>query len=159
MSGEATARLEGLLRPVVEGCGLVLEDVTVGTAGRRRLVRVTVDLSDGPGGVGSDALTEVSHAVSRALDDTDIIPGAYVLEVSTPGTDRRLTEPRHLRRAQGRLVRLRMRDGARLRGRVVAADGEGITLAADGGRTAVAYADVVDGVVEVELRAIEEVED
>lgn len=158
MSGEATARLEGLLGPVVDGCGLFLEGVSVRAAGRRRLVQVTVDLPDGPGGVGSEALTQVSHAVSAALDDADLIPGAYVLEVSTPGTDRPLTEPRHYRRAQGRLVRLRTRDGARLRGRVVAADGEGLTLAVDGARTRVAYADLVDGVVEVELTALEEVD-
>lgn len=159
MSGEAAARLRGLLAPAVEGCGLLLEDVAVTAAGRRRLVRVTVDLPDGPGGVGSEALTEVSHAVSDALDAADVIPGAYVLEVSTPGTDRPLTEPRHYRRAQGRLVRVRTRGGDRLQGRVVAADDEGVTLASDGVRTHVPYADLVEGAVQVELTALEGVED
>lgn len=159
MSHDPTPRLRSLLEPVVAAHSLYLEDVAVLAAGRRRLVRVTVDLPDGPGGVGSDALAEVSHAVSTALDAADLLPGAYLLEVSTPGTDRPLAEPRHYRRAQGRLVRLRTRSGDRLRGRIVAADAEGLTLEIDGVRRHISYADLAEGSVEVELRSLDSSED
>lgn len=155
MSSDPAPRLRSLLAPVVAGRGLFLEDVVVRTAGRRRLVRVTVDLPDGPGGVGSDALAEVARLVSEALDAADLLTGAYLLEVSTPGTDRPLREPRHFRRALGRLVRVRTH-GERVRGRVVAADGDGITLVTDDGPRVLAYGDIVEGVVEVELRDIDE---
>lgn len=156
--GDAAQQLRSVLRPVVEEKGLFLEALTVGAAGRRRLVRVTVDLPDGPGGVGSDALTDVSHAVSAALDAADVIDGTYVLEVSTPGTDRPLREPRHFRRAMGRLVHARTASGERIRGRIVAGDGEGVVFDVDGERRHVAYGDLVEGSIELELTAIEELE-
>jgi ribosome maturation factor RimP len=159
VSGEAASRLHSLLAPVVEECGLYLEDVTVGASGRRRLVRVTVDLADGPGGVGSDALADVSRAVSAALDDADPVPGTYVLEVSTPGIERPLTEPRHYRRAQGRIVHLRTQTGERLHGRLVAADGAEVVLVVGGSRRHLPYGELAQGRVEVELGAVEEVED
>jgi ribosome maturation factor RimP len=161
VSGDAAQHLESLLAPVVAASGLYLEGVEVRAAGKRRQVLVTVDLPDGPGGVGSDALAEVSRAVSGALDADGTISGAYVLEVSTPGTDRPLREPRHYRRAVGRLVRLRTRTGQKVAGRVRAADDDGITLEHDGAPESarrLAYADLTEGVVEVELRALDDAE-
>lgn len=157
MTGDAASRLRALLDPVVSEHGLLLETVAVTAAGKRRAVTVTVDLPDGPGGVGSDALADVSRAVSAVLDTADVISGSYVLEVSTPGTDRPLTEPRHYRRSVGRLVRLRTRAGGRLAGRVVEADGECITLVpADGPAVRLGYDELASGSVEVELRALGE---
>lgn len=92
------------LEQVVAEAGLYLEGVSVSPAGRRTLVRVVVDLPDGPGGVSSDELAEVARAVSRALDEANLMPGPHTLEVTTPGVDRPLTEPRHFRRAIGRMV-------------------------------------------------------
>jgi ribosome maturation factor RimP len=156
---EAAQHLRSVLEPVVAGHGLCLEGVSVRPAGKRRLVLVTVDLPDGPGGVGSDALADVSRAVSEALDEVDVLPGAYVLEVSTPGTDRPLSAPRHYRRAVGRLVHLRLRSGERLSGRLVGADEDGLELDvgdAGGARRRLAFADLAGGTVEVELRGVEE---
>ena len=159
MSGDAAQHLRSLLAPVVAASGLYLEGVDVRSAGKRRQVLVTVDLPDGPGGVGSDALTAVSRAVSAALDGDDTITSAYVLEVSTPGTDRPLREPRHYRRAIGRLVRLRTKTGQKVAGRLTAADDAGITLESDGAPESarrLAYRDLTQGVVEVELRSMDD---
>ena len=92
-------QLRSILEPAVVASGLYLEDVVTAAAGRRTTVTVVVDLADGPGGVSSDQLSEVSRAVSEALDAADPIKGAYMLEVTTPGIDRPLTTPRHFRRA------------------------------------------------------------
>ncbi len=107
MEQEIAAKLAG---PIARQ-GLFLESVKVGQAGRRKIVRVVVDLPEGPGGVSSDALTDVSREISAVLDDADLIRGAYTLEVTTPGTDRPLTEPRHFSRAVGRLVTVTTADG------------------------------------------------
>jgi ribosome maturation factor RimP len=98
------AVLERLLEPVVRAAGLDLESVRVGSAGRRRLLRVVVDAD---GGVDLDNIALVSREASARLDDTGAMGEAsYTLEVSSPGVDRPLTQPRHWRRAVGRLVRV-----------------------------------------------------
>lgn len=147
---DVAAELRRVLEPVVTDAGLYLEDVSVSAAGRRSVVRVVVDLADGPGGVGSDLLADVSRQVSAALDDVDVVAGAYTLEVSTPGVSRPLTTARHYRRAEGRLVRLRTASGA-LRGRVLAVDGEDLVIDTEGTRQVVALSDITSGTVEPEL--------
>jgi len=98
------AALERLLEPVVRAAGLDLESVRVGSAGRRRLLRLVVDAD---GGVDLDNIALVSREASARLDDTGAMGEApYTLEVSSPGVDRPLTQPRHWRRAVGRLVRV-----------------------------------------------------
>lgn len=117
------SRLSQLLAPVVEREGHDLEGLEVTPAGRRRVVRVLVDRD---GGISLDDVADVSRALSEALDDIDarepaLLGGAYVLEVSSPGVDRPLTQPRHWRRNVGRLVRVAMQDGSDLTGRLTAA--------------------------------------
>ncbi len=84
---------------------------------------------DGDDGVDLDAVADVSRAVSEALDADagDGFAGPYVLEVSSPGVDRPLTEPRHWRRAAGRLVTAPV-DGLPITGRVLSADGDGVAF-------------------------------
>ena len=54
---------------------------------------------DSEDGAPLDTLAELSREISQALDDADAMGGAaYLLEVSSPGVDRPLTEPRHFRR-------------------------------------------------------------
>ncbi len=104
------------VEPAVREAGLHLEDVTVSRAGARSVVRVVLDLPDDvEGSLDLDAVAEATRPISAALDTVDPLHGAYTLEVSTPGTDRPLTEPRHFRRARGRLVRLVLADGGRSR--------------------------------------------
>ena len=146
---DVAAELRRVLDPVVSDAGLYLEDVAVSPAGRRSVVRVVVDLPDGPGGVDSDSLTDVSRKVSAALDEADVVRGAYTLEVSTPGVSRPLTTARHFRRAQGRLVVARTA-GGEVRGRVVEVAGEDVVLDT-GSRQVVALADITSATVEPEL--------
>lgn len=101
-------KLTSLLGPVVTQLGLELDRVEVVPAGRRRLVRVTLD-GDGPDGHGP-SLDEISRAtgeISRTLDDSDVMGSSpYTLEVSSRGVSAPLTEPRHFRRNLSRLVRV-----------------------------------------------------
>lgn len=148
---ETHAELRAAIEPIVGASGLFLEDVTVASAGRRTVVRVVVDLPDGPGGVGSDQLANVSREVSRMLDDADLVAGAYTLEVTTPGTDRPLTEPRHFSRAVGRLLAVRTTEGRELTGRVRTADASGVVLDVDGAAEELGYDRLSSARVEIEL--------
>lgn len=144
--------LLALLGPVVAGSGLDLEDVVVTPAGKRRLLRVVVDQD---GGVGLDAVAAVSSAVSQALDDSDAMGGPpYVLEVTSPGVDRPLTEPRHWRRAHARLVKVTLADGATAQGRVSAVDDDSVTLDVDGSPRRIEWAALTSGRVQVEFNRV-----
>ena len=128
----ATSRLTGWIEPVVGAAGYDLEDLVVTPAGRRSVVRVVVDRD---AGVTLDDIAEVSRAVSEVLDRNDDGMGRtpYVLEVTSPGVDRPLTEPRHWRRNTGRLVTVAVgpAGSGEVTGRITAVDGAGVTLAVE----------------------------
>lgn len=143
--------------PVVEAAGLYLEEVTVTRAGNTSVVRITIDLPDDAlGSLDSDRLGDASRAMSAALDEDDVVAGAYTLEISTPGTSRPLTELRHYKRARTRLVTLKMMDGSRVEGRLtdVLTDGDGDVLVLDGD-SRIPLGDVRRGKVEVELKKLD----
>jgi len=143
-SAEVSERVRDLVAPSLEEAGLELFDVEL--AGP--VLRVIVDRD---GGVDLDALSEATQRVSALLDRQDdagdeIVPGRYLLEVSSPGIERPLRTPAHFRRAVGSSVALKLRAGAesavegerRVEGVLEAADSDAATV---GGRT-IAYADI-----------------
>ena len=149
MAHASVPRLTQELAPAVEAAGHDLEQLDVVPAGRRRVVRVLVDRD---GGTTLDDVAEVSRVLSEALDALDarepgLLGSSYVLEVSSPGVDRPLTQPRHWRRNVGRLVHAVLADGSSHTGRLVAADEQGVLL----GERRLALADVVRGQVQVEF--------
>jgi ribosome maturation factor RimP len=138
------ARLRELVLPVVTGAGYDLEEVTMTPAGRRSVVRVVVDRD---GGVDLDAVAEVSRAVSAALDATDALgESPYVLEVTSPGVDRPLREPRHWQRNVGRLVSV-----GDLTGRVRSVTADGVVLEVDGEQREIAFGELAEGRVILEF--------
>ena len=146
-----------LLTPVVEATGHDLEDVTVSPAGKRRVVRVLVDKD---GGITLDDVAQVSKVVSDVLDaaeadEPELLGGAYVLEVSSPGVDRPLTEPRHWRRNTGRLVKATVADGDVV-GRVLGVDDLEVVLEVDGAERTLLFAEIERASVQVEFNRAEE---
>src|SRR5690606_10210693 len=88
--------------------GYDLEDVVVTAAGKHSTVRLLVDSDSG---LGLDEAARLSRLVSAAFDEvSDFGEAPYVLEVTSPGIGRPLTEPRHWRRAQGRKVKVELAD-------------------------------------------------
>jgi ribosome maturation factor RimP len=137
------------LAPVVTARGFDLEEVVVTPAGKRRMLRVVVDKD---GGVDLDDIANVSSAVSATLDESDVMGAVpYVLEVTSPGVDRPLTEPRHWRRAVEHLVRVDIAGVGDRTGRIVSADEDGVRLDIDGAETQVPWADLGHGRVQIEF--------
>ncbi|WP_228995047.1 ribosome maturation factor RimP [Streptomyces sp. DH8] len=131
MSTTQSERLRGLLEPLVSAQQLDLEEIEVSRAGRRGVLRIIVDSDEG---VELDACAELSRAISQKLDETDAMgEGEYVLEVSSPGADRPLTEHRHYVRATGRLARFHLAGGSdELVARILAVDEDGLDLEVPG---------------------------
>jgi ribosome maturation factor RimP len=155
--------LARLLEPVVTEAGLDLETVKVTPAGRRKLVRLIVDAD---GGVGLDDIAEISREVAARLDASGAMGEVpYTLEVSSPGVDRPLTEPRHWRRAVGRLVSVPLtatdgnssagtappRRAPTISGRILVASQTTVTLDVDGDQAEFDYAELGPGRVQVEF--------
>lgn len=119
-------------------------DVEVKGQGGRQLVRVVVDRK---GGVSVGACQQLSRDLSAALDDRDPIGGRYTLEVTSPGTDWPLTDQRSFDRVEGRDVLIHRRaDGDRVeqvRGTVVDAGADAVTVDDGAGGTTVAYREIV----------------
>jgi ribosome maturation factor RimP len=148
-------RIADVIRPVVAAAGMDLEAVRVSAAGRRRLLRVVVD-SDG--GVSLDDAATISRQLSAALDTVAVMGDfPYTLEVSSPGVDRPLTDPRHWRRAVGHLVQVTVVDtgvsgvSGSISGRIVAADSDGVTLDVGESRHRFGYPALGAGAVQVEF--------
>lgn len=148
--------VRAVVTPVVEALGLEVDRLELAAAGRRSVLRIYLD-GEGPAGRGPslDEIAEATRAVSRALDESDVTGEApYLLEVSSRGVSRPLTEPKHFRRNTGRLVNVTLADGQRFQGRVLETDAEGVRLDVDGGERVVPYGQLAKAVVQVELNRL-----
>lgn len=142
--------LTELLTAPLASLGVDLEAVELGSAGRRRMLRVAVDKDGGP---TMDDLAEATREVSRLLDGSDVMgEHPYTLEVSSRGVDRPLTLPRHWRRNHGRLVRVELAEAGSLTGRVTGSDDESATLDVSGTERRIPYADVRRARVQIEFK-------
>jgi ribosome maturation factor RimP len=155
-------RIVGLLEPAVTAMGMDLEDVRVSSAGRRRLLRIVVDAD---GGVSLDDIALVSRELSATLDRAAAMGEAsYTLEVSSPGVDRPLTEPKHWRRAVGRVVTAPLRSeptatagaaAATVTGRVAGADSSGVRIDVDGASQQYGYSELGPGRIQIEFAPLD----
>ena len=102
---ELRDRLTALLEPVVNGLGYELVLLEYAPSRRTGTLRLYIDA---PGGIVVEDCERVSREAAALLDVEDPIPGAYRLEVSSPGLDRPLVKPEHFERFAGEKVRVEM---------------------------------------------------
>jgi len=123
--------IEDMLKPEVEDLGYewVGGEFRGGPSG---LLRVYIDH---PEGVTLDHCAEVSDALSGVLDVEDPLPGAYRLEVSSPGVERPMFRTSDFARFAGQRVRLRLYKPVarqkKFEGVIQGVDGEDITVLVD----------------------------
>jgi ribosome maturation factor RimP len=144
-----TDSLESLVKARVSALGFDLEALELTPAGKKRVLRVAIDCD---GGVGIDQITDVSRDLSELLDESDVMGQLpYTLEVTSRGINRPLELPRHWRRNEGRLVRIRLADDdSSIDGRIGASDDEGVEIV---GRTTTRYSydQITSALVQIEL--------
>jgi ribosome maturation factor RimP len=96
--------LQGQLAAMVADEGLELLATEVVGGGSKTVLRLVID---GPDGVDLDRCATVSRQASAILDVEDPIQHRYVLEVSSPGLDRKLYRAEDYSRFAGRRIKLR----------------------------------------------------
>ena len=165
--------IRAALEPVLAPLGLVVEDVSVSPAGRRRVVRVLVDTDitdlDAADTTSTippmtlDGVAEATRVVSDELDAGDVMgQGPYTLEVSSPGVGRPLTSRDQFRRQVGRLVEVVHGEGTET-GRLTDVGVDRLTLEVEATRKTPARAITLDldavqrGTVQVEFKRAEPV--
>jgi len=121
-----------VVEPVVTGLGYEFVGAEFGQGDGGPTLRVYID---NPAGVDVDDCVKVSRQLDAALDVDDVIPGAYQLEVSSPGVDRPLFSLGHFEAQQGEEVRIRLLAGIggrrNYKGRLLAVGDGNITIEVD----------------------------
>src|SRR5688572_9933140 len=135
-------RLFELLEPPVAAMGFELADLDA-HFGRRGLLRLFIDRE---GGVTIEDCQRVSEQIGTWLDVEDPLPGSYVLEVSSPGFDRRLRKLAHFERFSGENAKIELGDARDVRrrftGRLVGVEGSEVLLEVDGELTRLPFDDI-----------------
>jgi ribosome maturation factor RimP len=94
-----------VIEPILQSQGLELVDLEYQRESRGWVLRIYLDRE---GGVTLDDCTEVSHEVGALLEVKDLIPNAYILEVSSPGLTRPLKKPEDFNKFRNQLVKIKL---------------------------------------------------
>jgi ribosome maturation factor RimP len=101
-------KVRKIVERVALSSGLEVVDIELHGGGRARMLRIFLDK---PEGVTHEDCSSLSREVGTIFDVEDAIPGgSYLLEVSSPGLDRKLSKPGDYQRFTGSLIKLMTRD-------------------------------------------------
>ena len=117
--------LDEKIAKIVEANGAKLYDTEVATEFDETIFRVYITA---PEGVTLDQCAEISNELSPFLDVHPPVHGAYRLEVSSPGIERKLTKPSHFKQSVGDKVKVKVFGGEKLKGILKAADDDGVVI-------------------------------
>jgi ribosome maturation factor RimP len=146
-------QISELVTPAVSDQGFYLEDVHVATPGSHRIVTCIVD---GDVSLNLDQVTSVSRVISELLDEAVFMGEApFTLEVTSPGVDRPLTQPRHFAKNVDRLLKIIKLDGSEVTGRILSNTDLDVTLSVsvkkETTEQTVPLAEIKRAVVEIEF--------
>jgi ribosome maturation factor RimP len=138
--------ISAAIRPIIEATGNYLEELTITSAGKVKILTVIVD-SDSH--LNLDQITSVTKEISEVIENLEELGDtAFTLEVTSPGIDRPLTKPRHWRKNLDRLVKITMISGQDIQGRIGEAT-ETVVLVGD---QKVSFEDIKRAVLEIEFK-------
>jgi len=145
-------QISELVTPAVSDLGFYLEDVHVATPGSHRIVTCVVD---GDASLNLDQVTSVSRVISELLDEAVFMGETpFTLEVTSPGVDRPLTQPRHFAKNADRLLKIIKLDGSEVTGRILSNTDHDVTLSVtikkETIEQSISLADIKRAVVEIE---------
>ena len=123
------ARIREIAQKATADAGVEFVHLEIAGTKRNQVVRI---FADKEGGITIDDCSTVSRSVEAAMDADDFMPGAYVLEVSSPGLDRELYSLTDFEKFAGRLAKVRMKpefDGPKaLNGKILSVNGGEVTF-------------------------------
>lgn len=130
MAKQNTAlKVEEIVKPYADELGIDIWDVTFAKEGADWYLRIFIDKE---GGVDMNDCVDMTHAITKPLDEADPISQSYLLEVSSPGVERELTRDEHFEKYIGSDVMMRTIraiDGVRdFNGKLVSYENKNITI-------------------------------
>ena len=138
--------ISAAIRPIIEATGNYLEELTITTAGKVKILTVIVD-SDAH--LNLDQVTAVTKEISLVIEELPVLGDtAFTLEVTSPGLDRPLTKPRHWRKNLDRLAKITMASGQVIEGRIGAATETSVLV----DENTVSFEDIKRAVLEIEFK-------
>jgi len=138
--------ISAAIRPIIEATGTYLEELSITSAGKVKILTVIID-SDTH--LNLDQVTAVTKEISEVIEALpELGDGAFTLEVTSPGLDRPLTKPRHWRKNLDRLVKIIMTSGEEIQGRI--GEATETTVLVDSQK--VSYEDIKRAVLEIEFK-------
>lgn len=134
-----------------------LVDVDLSLSGSKSKIKI---LLDGDKGVTIDACAKLSRALGNQLEEDDTMPGAYTLEVSSPGIDHPLSSPRQFRKNIGRQLKVSMAEGKDKKGTLTVVDETSITMEVTTGKgkdktqesLLIPYKDIEKAIVQISFK-------
>lgn len=130
---DVIGRVNELMADYLEQNAIELVEMTYKAQGGKMVLRLLVDK---PSGITVNECADLNNYLSDVLDKEDIIPGHYLLEVSSPGLDRPIKSEKDFERAMGRELQVttyEIIDGRKMHeGCLVGMAGEMIVLESDG---------------------------
>ncbi|WP_448384801.1 ribosome maturation factor RimP [Fervidobacterium sp.] len=146
---EIEKRVSEIAKPIVEGLGLVLFDVKYKMQSGRWVLTVVIDkLNDY---VSTKDCELVSYEIEKELDSSDLIPGRYYLEVSSPGLDRPLRSIEDFKRFEGSLAKVKTNKTLKGYIKVVDLENGTIVLEVEGKEVTINYNDIKSANLEVDV--------
>lgn len=103
--GNTVSKVYEIVAPFAEDLGLDIWDVRFDKEGTDLYLRIFIDKE---GGVSIDDCVDLTHAITKPLDDADPISQSYTLEVSSPGIERELITDAHFEKFTGSNIMLRL---------------------------------------------------
>lgn len=122
---ELKQQIEDLVNAQVEGSPYFLVNVVI--AGVKSVPKITVWV-DGDEGVKIDTCAEISRNLGKQLEERELIPTAYTLEVSSPGIDQPLKLFRQYKQHIGRNLKVTLKDGTAKTGKLTQVQQDSILL-------------------------------
>lgn len=136
------SNLENTIKLTVESLGASLYDIVTTRENDRNIYRIYVTAQ---GGISLDKCAEISRVISPILDVDEPMSGEYILEVSSPGIERKLKKTEHYLASIGEKVKVKDVATDVFKGELIAANDETITIKTEFGEETLSYDSIISG--------------
>ncbi len=136
------SNLENTIKLTVESLGASLYDIVTTRENDRNIYRIYVTAQ---GGISLDKCAEISRMISPILDVDEPMSGEYILEVSSPGIERKLKKTEHYLASIGEKVKVKDVATDVFKGELIAANDETITIKTEFGEETLSYDSIISG--------------
>jgi len=131
-------KIANIVKNILDDLGLRLYDLHFNHVSKT--LRVFVDRKDGT--ITVSDCKKVSNIISKEIDEEEIMPFSYTLEVSSPGIERPLKRPEHYLWAIGKFVEIDT-GSEKIKGYIRNTQRDGVIVATERGENVISYASIV----------------